>query len=65
MGRKPHYHDLNDLMNDLDQESLLNDEVDPLDDDDLELLHQANPNAPKPSKTPPPKKRGPKPKPKK
>lgn len=65
MGRKQHYHDLNELMDDLDHESLMGDDgTELLDEADLELLHNTMPlSAPPPTK-PPPKKRGRKPKPK-
>lgn len=64
MGRKLHYDTINDLMHDLDSESIIESGVDPLEDEDLELLHLLNPDQPQPPKPPgkPPKKRGRKPK---
>lgn len=64
MGRKTHYHDLHELMDDLDHESFITDELDTLGEDDLELLHQVNPDSPKFVAVKPQKKRGRKPKPK-
>ena len=60
MGRKNHYDSIEDLFDDLDHESLLDDDL--LDDEDLALLH--GPKAPEQKKAKP-KRKAPAKKPKK
>lgn len=50
MGKKT-YSDLNDLLGDLDRESVLSEEEEELDEEDIEILHQPVP--PPPPKKPP------------